>query len=60
MLTLALVTHVGKLYSASTYVLFKVLLAVGTEAHGRPLQLNLPLNLTEDHIDISIVLLPQN
>ena len=38
LLTLVLGTHVCKLYSATTLVLFfKVLLAVGMEAHGRPL-----------------------
>jgi hypothetical protein len=34
-------THAGKLYSASTLVLFEVLLAVGMGAHRR-LKLNVP------------------
>jgi len=40
LLTLVLGTHVGKLYSASTLILFEVLLAGGIEALGRPLNSN--------------------
>jgi hypothetical protein len=40
LLTLVWGTHTGELYSASTLVLFEVLLAVGMGAHGRPLNSN--------------------